>query len=115
LGNFDASVRLVDTVYEQATYRKDALRVNFATLNSLGNKGKFNLALDLAADLLDELGVKLPRKPHAGRVLQELARMKLHLRGWSYNDLTALPHMEDNESKAALIILSQTCICGTFL
>jgi hypothetical protein len=58
LGNFDASNRLVGTVREQAICSKDALRVNFAALNSLGNQGEIQLALDLAVDLLDELGVK---------------------------------------------------------
>jgi hypothetical protein len=117
MGNVDASMRLVDIIRERATCSKDTLSVNFTTLNSLGNQGELNLALDLdlALDLLLELGVKLPRNPRAGQGLRELARMKLRLLGWSYDDLAALPRMENEEAKAAIVILNQACLFGWFL
>lgn len=71
-------------------------------------------AVDLALDILKGAGVVLPRKPHTGHVLAEIAKTWIAMRGRRPLELASLPDMERAEDRALIAVLTSAAPAAYF-
>lgn len=105
--DFTRMERFTEAVLSQAKTALDKVSVYDVKIRGAYNEGKFSDALHIALEVLDLLGVKLPKQPNKVDVLWGLLRTKLALGHRSVASLVDLPIMTAPYPKAAMRILSR--------
>ncbi len=108
--DFARSEELSRAVLAEARDTLDRVPLAMIRIRAGVAQAEYGRAVEIALAALDELGVRLPRRPNQLAILAAYARFKLALRGRSSESLAALPELEDARVRAAMGILVS---CGT--
>ncbi len=84
----------------------DALNAYLVRIAYYGSQGDHKKSIENGFEILEKLGVKIPRNPNKLNIVVELIKTKIRLRGKTAEDLFALPKMESEQYKAAMSVLS---------
>jgi predicted ATPase len=104
--NFDRVHELVHHVVEHAHTVHDKLRAYVTLINSLGQRGKMDAAIQLGVDVSNELVKPLPPKVTGMSFLMEIIKTRIALQGCSNTSLSALPLMQDEDRIATMYLLT---------
>jgi predicted ATPase/signal transduction histidine kinase/tRNA A-37 threonylcarbamoyl transferase component Bud32 len=107
LTNFHQMDEFIDTVTYKATNILDCVKVYEVKILGYIAQSKCIDALDTGLEILELLGIKLPKKLNKFDVLFLLLRTKLILINRPIASLTDLPEMSDIKYKAAMRILNK--------
>ena len=105
--NFNQMEKFVDVVTQQATNILDKVKVYEVTILAYIAQSKCVEAINVGLEILELLGVKLPRKLNQINVVVLLLRAKLMLRRHKTASLIDLPQMSHLQYKAAMRILNK--------
>lgn len=97
---------LVHQVLENARTVKDKLRAYAALINSLGQRGNIDAAIEVGIEVSKQLGDPLPAKVNDFSILFEILKTKISLRGRSDLALLTLPSLQDEDRIAGMYILT---------
>lgn len=106
LGNYSLSDARVDEILMNARSLNDKTRALTTSIYSLGSRNELQKAIDLGFKVLEEYGVRFPKKPSVLAVLFELIKTKRALRRLSDSDILNLPHMRDPTKLAPMRIMN---------
>jgi predicted ATPase/signal transduction histidine kinase/GAF domain-containing protein/tRNA A-37 threonylcarbamoyl transferase component Bud32 len=107
LANFSQMETFIDVVTQKAINILDRVKVYEVKILAYIAQSKCIEALNIGLEILELLGVKLPRKVNKFNVLVLLLRAKLILRRQSIANLIKLPQMSQPQYKAAMRILNK--------
>jgi signal transduction histidine kinase/CheY-like chemotaxis protein len=102
---FEQAETLSAIVLEQAKALLDRVKVYELKIQSCIAKIQFNSAIEVALQILKQLGVDLPQKPSKRRINEEQNSIKSLLENKPIEDLFDLPEMTDPYKLAAVRIL----------
>lgn len=104
--NFTRVHELVEQVLENARTVRDKLRAYVALINSLGQRGNIDAALQVGIEVSRQLVDPLPPKVTNASILVEIIKTKIALRGRSNIALLTLPPLQDEDKIASMYILT---------
>ena len=107
LADFKQMDKFIDVVTQQATNILDRVKVYEVKILAYIAQNKCIDALNIGLEILDLLGVKLPRKLNQFDAVILLLRVKLMLRRHKTASLIDLPQMSHLQYKAAMRILNK--------
>ena len=93
---------------------EERVDVNNILILYYGGAGEMDKAIDLALDSLRLFGVNLPRNPHLLKLMVEVVKSKINLRGKSDKDLLLMDKFQDNNIHI-LFSLFKELIAPTYL
>ena len=102
---FERAERLSTIVLKQAKTLLDKVKVFELKIHFHMAKTQFQLAIDVALQVLTQLGINLPQNPSDRRIDEEQKSIKLLLKERQIEDLFNLPEMSDLDRLAAIKIL----------
>jgi predicted ATPase/signal transduction histidine kinase/CheY-like chemotaxis protein len=102
---FEQAEKLSAVVLERAKTLLDRVKVYELSTQSYVAKQQYNEAIDIALEVLGQLGVNLPPKPDKQRIEEEQRNLKLLLGDKQIEDLANLPDMTDPHKLAIVRIL----------
>jgi predicted ATPase len=102
--NFEKMESIIKSVLLNAKCYDDKVQAYCSRVYALGSLGKLNESVDLALDVMRQLGEKFPRYPSPRHLLVESFRLKLTLRGETDSDILNLPPMTDHRRLACMKI-----------
>ena len=102
---FDRAERLSTIVLKQAKTLLDKVKVFELKIHFHMAKTQFQLAIDVALQVLAQLGIDLPLQPSDRQIDEEQESIKLLLKERQIEDLFNLPEMSDLNRLAAIKIL----------
>ena len=106
---FEQAETFAAVVLEQAKNLLDRIPVYELKLQSYIAQQRYQEAIDIALQVLEQLGVLLPQEPSKQRIQAEQKAIKLLLRDKQIEDLANLPAMTDPYKLAAVRILLSIC------
>jgi len=105
IGNIDAMERYATEILQQAQTLTDTVKISEIKLEAYTNQGKFIFAIEMALDVLSQLGIHLPKEPVPSEIPAAFQAIALQLNGRSPAQLLNLPPMTDSTVLAAMRIL----------
>lgn len=105
-GDFSKMETLVALVLKKAKTTLDRVKAYETKIQAFIAQNKLLEALNTAVEIVNMLGVSIPKRPEKRHVLMEILRTKWALRGKTIEALKDLPHMTDPYKLAALQLLS---------
>ena len=105
-GDFQASEDFVQVVLAQAKTLLEKIKVYEIKIQAYGAQGKAIEAVDMALNVLKQLGIEFPENPSQSDVEMAMAQTTLNLAGREIEQLADLPEMTEAEPLAAMRILS---------
>ncbi len=104
-GDFAQMERLTEIVQKSAKTVLHKLKVIEVKIAALMTQNRPNESINIGLRILNQLGVRLPKKPNTLNILGGLLETKLALAGKRIKDLANLPPMKEPYRLAALRIL----------
>ncbi|GBE94349.1 trifunctional serine/threonine-protein kinase/ATP-binding protein/sensor histidine kinase [Nostoc cycadae] len=104
-GNLDVMERYALVIQQQAQTLTDTVKIAEVKLEAYTNQGQFIFAIEMALDLLNQLGIHLPKQPVPEEIPAAFQVIALQLNGRSAAELLHLPPMTDPTVLAAMRIL----------
>ncbi|BAY08483.1 trifunctional serine/threonine-protein kinase/ATP-binding protein/sensor histidine kinase [Calothrix sp. NIES-2098] len=104
-GDIDGMEQYAAEVLQQAKNIVDTVQVAQIRLEAYTNQGQFLLAIETALDVLNQLGIYLPKEPVVAEIPARFEAIALLLNGRSPRELINLPTMTDPVILAAMQIL----------
>ncbi|AFY44420.1 AAA family ATPase [Nostoc sp. PCC 7107] len=104
-GNLDEMERYAKEIQQQAQTLIDIVKIAEVKLEAYTNQGKFTFAIEMALDVLSQLGIHLPKQPVPEEIPAAFPAIALQLNGRSAAELLHLPPMTDPTVLAAMRIL----------
>ncbi|MCC5636738.1 AAA family ATPase [Nostoc sp. CHAB 5844] len=104
-GNLDAMERYATEILQQAHTLTDTVKISEIKLEAYTNQGQFLFAIDMALDVLSELGIHLSKQPVPTEISAAFQAIAQQLNGRSPAELLNLPLMTDPTVIAAMRIL----------
>ena len=104
-GNHKRVEELVHAIKQNARSFMDTVQALSLSIYSIGATGDIDRAIDVAFDVLDELGFPLPKDLTHFGIQWELFRTKRMLKRVSERDILDLPIMEDRKAMAAMTVI----------
>ncbi|WP_428266231.1 AAA family ATPase [Haliangium sp.] len=101
-----AMERYADLVLTNASSLLDRLPVYETRVYGYIGKGQLAQALELGLEVLDLLGVRFPAEPSPADVAEAIMSVRGALAGREFEELAALPVMDDPEKRAAMRIMA---------
>ncbi|MCP4346935.1 MAG: hypothetical protein GY795_15585, partial [Desulfobacterales bacterium] len=105
IGEFFQAEQLMEEMLQYAQSMIDKSKVYKIRIMSYVAQNRLQEAVMSGLEILEQLGVKFPKKPGKLSFIYELVKTKLALRGKDNNDLINLPSMNDRKMIAAMRIL----------
>jgi len=102
---YEQAEKLSAVVLQQVKELLDQVKVYEIKIQSYHAQLQFQLEIDTALEILEKLGVVLPKKPSKQSIKQEQAAIELLLGNRQVEDLVNLPEMTDPYKLAAIRIL----------
>jgi predicted ATPase/signal transduction histidine kinase len=99
--------RYADRIFTHARSLLDKTHAYATLVNEHGSNGRHHESVDICFELLEQLGVKLPKNPGQLHVLAQLILTKMRLRGQSVEELLALPEMTSRQWLSAMSVMSK--------
>lgn len=93
----------------------DKINLVSSRINARRSQADFQGSVDTGIDILQLLGIKLPKKPNQIHVIWELARVKLAMGLKKPDDILLLPDMTDPHEIAALKIITSITTSAFFV
>jgi predicted ATPase/signal transduction histidine kinase/DNA-binding NarL/FixJ family response regulator/tRNA A-37 threonylcarbamoyl transferase component Bud32 len=103
-GHFEQLANMTQTIVQQTKTVLDKVKIYDINIQALMRQN-FRQAISQGQEILNLLGIKLPKHPKIWHILIELIKTRLMLRGKSIASLTALPQMTQPDKIAAMTIL----------
>lgn len=104
---FEQMEQLASVVLQHAKTVLDKTKVYEVKIKAFIGQNKFLEAIQIALEILNLLGVKLPEKPNQLHIILGLLQTKITLAGKGIEDLINLPPMVDPNKQAAMRIISR--------
>ncbi|MCC7297910.1 MAG: AAA family ATPase [Bacteroidia bacterium] len=104
-GMHDLSENFVEKVVANARSVEDKSTALIYRIRAYTAENKLVEAIATGYDLLQDLGVKIPRKPGKLTVVMGLISTGFKLRGKSEKDILALPHLQDKKVKIIMDVI----------
>ncbi|GAB4188930.1 MAG: AAA family ATPase [Coleofasciculaceae cyanobacterium] len=114
-GHFEQMETLAEVVLQEAKTTLDKLKAYEVKIQACTVQNKLLEAIKTALDVLQQLGVKLPKNPRQKDILVERLRTKLALLGKQPSDLINLPEMTNLYKLAAMRIIASVCTATYFV
>ena len=114
LGNFARVRLLLNEIQEFARNDADKTLANTTSIYLYGSSNQMDQAIDEAVDVLAGLGQMLPRRFILLRAIVEYNRMKRFLKGYSDEDILALPPLRDRQQEDVGRILAMAYTYSMF-
>ncbi|MDZ8184058.1 MAG: AAA family ATPase [Nostoc sp. ChiSLP02] len=108
-GNFEQVEPLFQEVLDRATTLLASLKVYDVKIQTYVAENKLLEAIQIALELLEELGIHLPIEPSSEDVREALAQTACKLANRRIEDLVNLPMMSQPEILAAMQVLARMC------
>ena len=105
-GDFDSLNDVIQVTLGSAKALLDKVATYEIQIQACLAQNLLREAIEIARDVLKQLGIRLPKSPNIVQVLSGLAKTKLVLAGKKTQDLVNLPAMTHPEKLAAMRILS---------
>ena len=107
-GDYEATDKLSSLFLHYQTTPTERAGVYETVVHSMLSRNDLRGALQTALLALEELGVRLPKKPNKLHILKGFLATKVAMAGRTTEDLVDLPIMTDPEALAVLRVLSST-------
>ncbi|MBD2438083.1 AAA family ATPase [Nostoc sp. FACHB-110] len=104
-GNIDAMEQSAREILQQAQTLTDIIKITEIKLEAYTNQGRFIFAIEMALDVLSQLGIHLPKQPVPAEITAAFEAIATQLNGRSAAELRNLPLMSDPTILAAMRIL----------
>jgi predicted ATPase/signal transduction histidine kinase/tRNA A-37 threonylcarbamoyl transferase component Bud32 len=114
-GDFEQMETLAEVVLQEAKTTLDKLKAYEVKIQACTVQNKLLEAIKTALDVLQQLGVKLPKNPRQKDILVERLRTRLALLGKQPSDLINLPEMTNPYKLAAMRIIASVCTATYFV
>lgn len=95
VGNAEKCLVLVNEVFEHGLTVTDKFQAHVVQIQIFCSHGSLQEATYKALDVLKELGLQIPMKPHAWQIVRETQKTKRLLKGRSNDDLLSSPKLND--------------------
>lgn len=105
-GDFSRMEALIARVLNNAKTTLDRVKVYETKILAFMAQSKFTDALNTTVEIVNKLGVPIPKRPKTRHILAETFRTKWALRGKTIESLVDLPQMTDPHKLAALQLMS---------
>ncbi len=105
-GDFAQMEQLATVVLEKAHSLLDKIKIYELRIQAAISQNQLLVAIQIAREILNHLGIKLPKQVNKFHILFSLMKMKWILRGKQIEDLYNLPVMTNPYKLAAIRILS---------
>ncbi|MCP4135243.1 MAG: serine/threonine-protein kinase PknK [bacterium] len=93
---------LAEEVFRHAETIPDTIKVYEAKIAACAARNQLMEGIKIGLRVLKKLGIELPEKPGKFRIVYELLRLKLSLRGKPVEKLVTLPEMKDPHKRAVM-------------
>lgn len=103
---FDQMNTYIDTVLAKAQTLEETIMPSEIRIHALKAQNRLLDALKAGLDLMEKLGEKFPTRPNAIKVMPDLIKTSMMLRGKSNEQLRDLPEIQDPIKKAAIRVLA---------
>jgi histidine kinase len=114
-GDFEQMETLADVVLQEAKTTLDKLKTYEVKIQACTVQNKLLEAINTALEVLQQLGVKLPKNPSQKDIWLGQLRTKLALVGKQPSDLINLPEMTNPDKLAAMRIIASVCTATYFV
>ncbi|MBE9205251.1 AAA family ATPase [Nostoc sp. LEGE 06077] len=104
-GNLEVMEQYATKIQQQAQTLTDTIKIAEVKLEAYTNQGQFIFAIEMALDVLSQLGIHLPKQPVPEEIPAAFQAIALQLNGRSPSELLNLPQMIDPGVLAAMRIL----------
>ncbi|MBD2493339.1 ATP-binding sensor histidine kinase [Nostoc sp. FACHB-280] len=104
-GNIDAMDSYAQEIQQNAQTLIDTAKITEVKLEAYTNQGQFVFAINMALDLLNQLGINLPKQPVPEEISAAFQAIATQLNGRSVSELLTLPPMTDAIALVAMRIL----------
>ncbi|MBD2597986.1 AAA family ATPase [Nostoc spongiaeforme FACHB-130] len=104
-GNIEAMEVYSQTIQHHAQTLIDTAKITEVRLEAYTNQGQFVFAIEMALDLLNQLGIHLPKQPVPEEIPAAFQAIARQLNGRSASELLDLPPMTDAKILATMRIL----------
>ena len=108
-GDFEQMERLTEIVIQKANTILDKIQVYQVKIQALKAQNKIKQSLNFGLDILQLLGIYLPKDPEPTEIPRAFEETQLALHGKRIQDLIDLPDMTDPQKLAATQILLKLC------
>lgn len=108
LGDYEILDTIAANILANATCFEDEADAHLFQMRCMSSLGKPNEVIRKCKDLLQRLDEPLPTEISKNVIMQEFVAIKAKLKGYTDEDLLALPAMTDKNKLAAKLILSYT-------
>ncbi len=103
---FDDMNTYIDTVLAKAKTLEETIMPSEIRIHALKAQNRLSDALRAGLDLMEKLGEKFPSRPNSVKVMPDLIKTGMMLRGKSNGQLRDLPAIKDPIKKAAIRVLA---------
>ncbi|MEG4342599.1 AAA family ATPase [Microcoleus sp. A003_D6] len=108
-GDFEQMERLTEIVIQKANTILDKIQVYQVKIQALKAQNQIKQSLNFGLDILELLGIYLPKDPEPTEITPAFEETQLTLQGKRIQDLIDLPDMTDPQKLAATQILLKLC------
>ncbi|MEK0190920.1 MAG: GAF domain-containing protein [Oscillatoriales cyanobacterium] len=108
-GDFDQMEPLAEIVLQQANTLLDKIKIYQVQIQALKAQNQIKQSLNFGLDILQLLGIYLPKDPEPTEIPLAFEETQLALQGKYIQDLIDLPDMTDRQKLAATQMLLQLC------
>ncbi|MGM0404332.1 MAG: ATP-binding protein, partial [Thermodesulfobacteriota bacterium] len=103
---YEEMERLAGEVLEHARCVNDEVKVHIVRLHSLMAQNRLDEVIEYGLAILNALGAAFPRKPSKGRILLEMVKTRLAVRGKTTKHFLNLPALTDPTVQAQVDIMA---------
>ncbi|MGI2907779.1 ATP-binding sensor histidine kinase [Tolypothrix sp. VBCCA 56010] len=111
-GDLDGMEQYATEILQRATRIADTVKISEIRLEAYTNQGQFILAIEMALDVLSQLGIYLPSLPAPTEIPAAFQAIRQQLNGRSPSELLNLPKMTDPVILAAMRILVKVSVAS---
>ncbi|MEG4864391.1 MULTISPECIES: ATP-binding sensor histidine kinase [unclassified Microcoleus] len=108
-GDFEQMEQLAEIVIQNSKTLLDKIKIYQIQIQALKAQNQIKQSLNFGLDILELLGIYLPKDPEPTEIPRAFAETQLALQGKSIQDLIDLPDMSDPQKLAATQMLLQLC------
>jgi len=98
--------RYANLIFNHAVSLLDKTNAYGTLIREHGSHGRHHESVETCFEILNQLGVRLPKNPGQSHVLWQLLLTKFRLRGKTVEDLLALPEMESRHWRSVISVMS---------
>lgn len=113
-GNPENADRLFEALLARVTDPIERAKVFYTKILVETNRNRNDLAIELGLVALAEFGVRVPKHPGAIRLLVQMLKVRVKVRGRSPNELAALPSVQDPAQRMVMQLLMSICPAAYF-